>query len=105
DTRLLVSAMKDHCVASGARVATNELDAVYVAFLIEADQAGELERVVEDLSDRWRGRVELHVRGPMAPYDFVGDGGWHEPVPFPVPAAAVPRAEFREAGLRDQGRG
>ncbi len=74
DTRLLVSAMKDHCVASGARVATNEMDAVYIAFLIEADQAGELERVVQDLSDRWRGRVELHVRGPMAPYDFVGNG-------------------------------
>jgi Gas vesicle synthesis protein GvpL/GvpF len=75
DTRLLVSAMKDHCVASVARVATNELDAVYVAFLIEADQAGELERVVQEFSDRWRGRVELQVRGPMAPYDFVGNGG------------------------------
>ena len=75
DTRVLVSAMQDHCVLSGVRVATNELDAVYVAFLIEAGKAGELERVVHDLSDRWRGRVELHVRGPMAPYDFVGDGG------------------------------
>jgi len=74
DTRLLVSAMKDHCVASGVRVATNELDAVYVAFLVEAGQAGELERVVTELSDRWQGRVELQVRGPMAPYDFVGDG-------------------------------
>jgi hypothetical protein len=75
DTRLLVSAMKDHCVASGTRVATNELDAVYVPFLIEADQVGVLERVVQDLSDRWQGRVELSVQGPMAPYDFVGTGG------------------------------
>jgi Gas vesicle synthesis protein GvpL/GvpF len=75
DTRLLVSAMKDHCVLSVARTATNELDAVYVAFLIEAGQAAELERVVRDFSDRWQGRVELHVRGPMAPYDFVGNGG------------------------------
>jgi Gas vesicle synthesis protein GvpL/GvpF len=75
DTRLLVSAMKDHCVASVARVATSELDAVYVAFLIEAGKASELERVVQDLGDRWRGRVELQVRGPMAPYDFVGNGG------------------------------
>ena len=75
DTHLLVSAMKDHCALSSVRVATNELDAVYVAFLIEAGQAGELERVVQDLSDRWRGRLELHVRGPMAPYDFVGSGG------------------------------
>jgi hypothetical protein len=75
DTRLLVSAMKDHCAASVARTATSELDAVYVAFLIDAGQAGELGRVVRDLGDRWRGRVELHVRGPMAPYDFVGGGG------------------------------
>jgi Gas vesicle synthesis protein GvpL/GvpF len=75
DTRLLMSAMKDHCVASGARVATSEMDAVYAAFLIEADKAGELERVVTDLSDRWQGRVELTIRGPMAPYDFVGTTG------------------------------
>ena len=67
--------MQDHCAASGVRTATNELDAVYVAFLIGTDQASELERVVTELSDRWQGRVELHVRGPMAPYDFVGDGG------------------------------
>jgi hypothetical protein len=75
DTRLLLAAMKDHCAASVVRTATNELDAVYVAFLIETGQAGELERVVQDLSDRWRERVELQVRGPMAAYDFVGDGG------------------------------
>jgi hypothetical protein len=75
DTRLLLAAMKDHCTASVVRTATNELDAVYVAFLIETGQAGELERVVQDLSDRWRERVELQVRGPMAAYDFVGDGG------------------------------
>jgi len=75
DTRQLVSAMKDHCVASDVRDATSELDAVYVAFLIEAGKAGELERVVQDLSERWRERVELQVRGPMAAYDFVGTGG------------------------------
>jgi hypothetical protein len=75
DTRLLLAAMKDHSAASVVRAATNELDAVYVAFLIEVAQAGELERVVQDLSGRWRERVELQVRGPMAPYDFVGDGG------------------------------
>ena len=75
DTRLLVNAMKDHNAASVVRTATNELDAVYVAFLIEADKASELERVVQDLGDRWQGRAELSVRGPMAPYDFVGNGG------------------------------
>jgi Gas vesicle synthesis protein GvpL/GvpF len=75
DTQLLLSAMKDHCVASGVRTETSELDAAYVAFLVEADQTDELDRVVQDLADRWQGRVELNVRGPMAPYDFVGSGG------------------------------
>jgi Gas vesicle synthesis protein GvpL/GvpF len=75
DTQLLLSAMKEHCVASGVRAETSELDAAYAAFLIEADQTDELDRVVQDLADRWQGRVELNVRGPMAPYDFVGSGG------------------------------
>jgi Gas vesicle synthesis protein GvpL/GvpF len=74
DTHLLLSAMKDHCVASVVRPATNELDAVYVAFLVETDQVSELERLLaSDLADRWSGRVELSIIGPMAPYDFVGN--------------------------------
>jgi hypothetical protein len=73
DTRLLVSAMKDHCAASVVRAATNELDAVYVAFLVETGKTGELEQAVTDLADRWPGRVELSIMGPMAPYDFVGN--------------------------------
>lgn len=74
DTRALVSTMRDHCADSVVRAATNEMDAVYVAFLLETDQAGELKRIVGDFGDRWQGRVELQVRGPMAPYDFVGGG-------------------------------
>jgi hypothetical protein len=73
DTRLLLAAMKDHCVASVVRAATNELDAVYVAFLIEAGRLGALEGVLTELSDRWQERVQLGIIGPMAPYDFVGN--------------------------------
>jgi hypothetical protein len=72
DTRLLLSAMTDHCVASVVRAATSELDAVYVAFLVEAGQLGEVEDVLTDLGDRWQERVQLNVTGPMAPYDFAG---------------------------------
>ena len=75
DTRLLLSAVKDHCVASVIRAATNELDAVYVAVLVGADSVGELERVLTELGDRWQGRVQLSIVGPMAPYDFVGNLG------------------------------
>jgi Gas vesicle synthesis protein GvpL/GvpF len=73
DTSLLLSAMKDHCVASVVRSATNELDAVYIAFLLETDKVDELERVLTDLGERWPGRVELSIIGPLAPYDFVGN--------------------------------
>jgi hypothetical protein len=73
DTRLLLSVTGDHCVASVVRAATSELDAVYVAFLVEVGQVGQLERALaSDLGDRWSGRVELSIIGPMAPYDFVG---------------------------------
>jgi len=72
DTRVVLAAMKDHCAASFVREPTSELDAVYAAFLIEDGKFGDFERVVADLSDRWQGRVELTVRGPMAPYDFLG---------------------------------
>jgi hypothetical protein len=72
DTRLLLSAMKDHAEASFVREPTHELDAVNVALLVDEDQADELDRVVEELGRRWEGRVELRVLGPMAPYDFVG---------------------------------
>jgi Gas vesicle synthesis protein GvpL/GvpF len=75
DTRVLLSAMKDYCEASVVRTATNELDAVYVAFLIDIAKADELEQVIADLGDHWQGRVQLSVRGPMAPYDFVGAMG------------------------------
>jgi hypothetical protein len=71
DARLLLSAMKDHCEASFVRHPTHELDAVNVAFLVDTNQADELDRVAEDFGSRWEGRVELRVLGPMAPYDFV----------------------------------
>jgi hypothetical protein len=79
DTRLLLSAVKDHGKASFVRDPTHELDAVHVAFLVDTGKAGELERVVEHLGNRWEGRVELRVLGPMAPYDFVGGTREQEP--------------------------
>jgi Gas vesicle synthesis protein GvpL/GvpF len=73
DTSLLLSAVQDQCVASVVRAATHELDAVYVAFLVETDRVAELEEMLTDLGGRWAGRVELSIIGPMAAYDFVGD--------------------------------
>jgi hypothetical protein len=72
DTRALGDAMEGHCVASLVREPTHELDAAHVAFLVDAEQEGEMERVLEDLADDWEGRIEVRLLGPMAAYDFVG---------------------------------
>jgi Gas vesicle synthesis protein GvpL/GvpF len=70
-TRQFLDAMKDHCDASLVRDPTHELDAVNVALLIDASEADELERIVEELANQWEGLVQLRALGPMAPYDFV----------------------------------
>jgi hypothetical protein len=71
DTRVLGERMAGHCVASVVREATHERDAVNVAFLLDASQEKDLERVVEDLAKAWAGRAEVRLLGPMAAYDFV----------------------------------
>jgi gas vesicle protein GvpL/GvpF/Lsr2 protein len=72
DTRALGEAMEGHCVASVAREPAHELEAVHVAFLVAADEEGEVERVIEDLAREWAGWIEVQLLGPMAAYDFVG---------------------------------
>jgi hypothetical protein len=72
DARALREVMAGHCVASVAREPTHEPGAVHVAFLVAADEEGEVERVIEDLAREWEGRIEVQLLGPMAAYDFVG---------------------------------
>jgi hypothetical protein len=77
DTRALGQAMEGHCAASVVREPTHELDAVHVAFLVDADEESEMEAAIEDLARDWDRRVEMRLLGPMAAYDFVGS---REPV-------------------------
>jgi len=35
------------------------------------DRREELEQAATELADRWSGRVEFRLLGPLAPYDFV----------------------------------
>lgn len=72
DTRSLVSGVADHVAASFVREPTHELDAVYAAFLVEDDDTEEFEQAVQEIGRNWEGEVELSLRGPMAPWDFVG---------------------------------
>ncbi len=70
DTRAAGDAAAGLVAESAVRQPAHELDAVYIAFLVAADKAGELEQALTRLAHGWRGRVELRLIGPFAPYDF-----------------------------------
>lgn len=53
------------------REPTHERDAVYLACLAEVAKQSDLEQTVGELAEQWRGRVEMRLLGPLAPYDFV----------------------------------
>jgi hypothetical protein len=74
DTRAVLSAVEGHVAASSLREPTHELDAVYVALLVDTGKEDELKQAVDDLEEDWDGRAEFSVRGPMAPWDFVNGG-------------------------------
>lgn len=72
DTRTAGDAVTELAAASVVRPPTHELDAVYIALLVESSAEQDLEQAVQRLADDWDGRVELRLIGPMAAYDFVG---------------------------------
>ncbi|HEY6495478.1 MAG TPA: GvpL/GvpF family gas vesicle protein [Trebonia sp.] len=74
DTRALGEAVSGQVTASVVRPPSHELDAVYAAFLVEADKVEALRQAVEELARSWQDRVDLQLVGPLAAYDFVGNG-------------------------------
>ena len=72
DTRALGDAVTGKVTASVVRPPTHELDAVYVAFLVERGRAEALRQAVEQLAEQWGDRISLELTGPLAAYDFVG---------------------------------
>ncbi|MDA1360711.1 GvpL/GvpF family gas vesicle protein [Glycomyces luteolus] len=71
DSGRVIEALADHVVATAAREPSHELDAVNVAVLAKLSDEKEIEESVEALASDWEGRVNLRLRGPLAPYDFV----------------------------------
>jgi hypothetical protein len=72
DTEALGNALSGRVTASLVRPPSHELDAVYVAFLVQAGQADALRQAVDRLAEEWQGRIELRLIGPLAAYDFTG---------------------------------
>ncbi|MEU7831520.1 GvpL/GvpF family gas vesicle protein [Nonomuraea sp. NPDC049129] len=71
DTQTLTEEVGPLAVLTVIREPSHEQDAVHVAVLMETDRQEELERVVNEFADRWSGRVEMRILGPLAPYDFI----------------------------------
>ncbi|MFF0310523.1 GvpL/GvpF family gas vesicle protein [Streptosporangium sp. NPDC004379] len=71
DTQELVDAVAPLCVAVSVREPTHEQDAAYVAVLVDEERQEEFDEALDDLGDRWAGRIGLRLLGPLAPYDFV----------------------------------
>jgi Gas vesicle synthesis protein GvpL/GvpF/Lsr2 len=72
DRQAVEEAMEGVCVASIAREPAHDLDAVHVAFLVDADKESDMERVIEDLAREREPQVHIRLLGPMAAYDFTG---------------------------------
>jgi hypothetical protein len=71
DTQEAAAMLEPHAVASAAREPTHQDDAVYIAFLVDLTRREDFAEAAHELGGRWRGRVEVRLLGPMAPYDFV----------------------------------
>ncbi|GAA3646715.1 GvpL/GvpF family gas vesicle protein [Nonomuraea antimicrobica] len=71
DTDAVLEAVEPVSVLAAVRAPSHEEDAIHLALLMEKDRQDELEQVVADFAERWAGRVDFRLLGPMAAYDFV----------------------------------
>jgi hypothetical protein len=71
DTDEVLETLEPYVVATSAQQVGGDYGAVHVAILVNRDHRTDFERVVDELGDRWAGRVELRLVGPVAPFDFV----------------------------------
>ncbi|TDD51023.1 GvpL/GvpF family gas vesicle protein [Nonomuraea terrae] len=71
DTQQLLDRLSGHYEMAFVREPTHEQDAVHVAMLARTSEQGRLEETLTAFGERWEGRVDLRLLGPLAPYDFV----------------------------------
>ena len=71
DTEALVHALEPLSEAVSVRTPASEDTAADAAFLVADRELPAFEEAVDELGERWAGRVRLRMIGPLAPYDFV----------------------------------
>lgn len=70
DTANVTAALETLTVSAVERQPTHEQDAVHVAVLVDNARRRKFEKAVDAIVQRWRGRVDMRLLGPLAPYDF-----------------------------------
>ncbi|MFI6600247.1 GvpL/GvpF family gas vesicle protein [Nonomuraea sp. NPDC050536] len=71
DTQALVVVLQPLTDFVVVRDPSHELDAAHLAVLIETERQDELQEAVDEFAQEHEGRIELGLRGPLAPWDFV----------------------------------
>ncbi|UGT44791.1 GvpL/GvpF family gas vesicle protein [Nocardia yamanashiensis] len=75
DGEVLVQALQAFTEHLALRPPTHEEEVADIAVLVPVAKQDELMRLVGDLAEQWRGRVDLRVVGPLAAWDFVAAEG------------------------------
>lgn len=71
DAAVLHERLEQLAVAMATHEPGTPEEVVHTAFLVERAQHEQFEAAVEELDSELRGRIELRLLGPLAPYDFV----------------------------------
>jgi hypothetical protein len=71
DTDEVVRVLEPYSADVALRTPPGEDTAADVAFLVTDQDLSDFEQAVDELGERWAGRVRLRMVGPLAPYDFV----------------------------------
>ena len=71
DTADLVETLRPLEFDGAMREPSHERDAVYVAYLVNADRQDEFREAVDAWAGRHGDRIDVRLLGPVAPYDFV----------------------------------
>jgi len=71
DTAVIVDRLSPHAISVLVREPTHELDAANVAVLADTDREADLITALDELAAENSDRLQVQMRGPLAPYDFV----------------------------------
>ncbi|WP_067824955.1 GvpL/GvpF family gas vesicle protein [Nocardia inohanensis] len=75
DGQVMIEALQAFTEHLAIRPPTHEEEVADIAVLVPVAKQDELMRMINDLAEQWRGRVDMRVVGPLAAWDFVAAEG------------------------------